>query len=125
MRGPRSGLSAFHPPPPVDGRIAAARYATLEALPNLIAGEGSRADGPPGDFNCTPWSPLFRDLLATTGMRTAPAASTSRPPGHHAGSRSASRSITSLVGRAIAVTDHSIGDEVGSDHFPVVADLQF
>ena len=118
-------IVGIHPPPPVDGRIAAARYATLEALPNLIAGEGVERTVLLGDFNCTPWSPLFRDLLATTGMRDSARGFDLSPTWASRWLPFGLKIDHILVGRAIAVTDHSIGDEVGSDHFPVVADLQF
>src|SRR5882672_1640271 len=55
-------LVGILPPPPLDDRIAAERYAALQALPPLIAGPDAERTILLGDFNCTPWSPLFRDL---------------------------------------------------------------
>jgi endonuclease/exonuclease/phosphatase (EEP) superfamily protein YafD len=77
-----------------------------------------------GDFNTTPWSPHFRDLLAATGLRNAaegkgyiPTWPTwfwpARIPIDHV-----------LLKGPIAVTTVRRGPAVGSDHFPITADLR-
>lgn len=118
-------LIGIHPPPPLTAEWAAKRDAVLEALPAAIAGPEVDRTILLGDFNCTPWSPLFRDLVNATGLR-----STAR-------GRSLSSTWFSpwlafglmidhiLVGAAIEPQSHEVGHEVGSDHFPVVADLVF
>lgn len=116
-------LVGVHPPPPMAPDIAAARDDALRALPALIAGPDAPRTVLLGDFNCTPWSPLFRDLLAATGLRDAARGFSPSPTW-------ASRRLPFgikidhiLVGDAIAVSDHVVGDDVGSDHYPVAADL--
>jgi endonuclease/exonuclease/phosphatase (EEP) superfamily protein YafD len=118
-------LVGIHPPPPLDGRIAAERYAALRALPPLIAGADAERTILLGDFNCTPWSPLFRDLLTATGLRDGARGFDLSPTWASRWLPFGLKIDHILVGKAITVTGHGVGDEVGSDHFPVVADLQF
>jgi endonuclease/exonuclease/phosphatase (EEP) superfamily protein YafD len=118
-------IVGIHPPPPLDGRIAGERHAALQALPNLIAGKGVERTVLLGDFNCTPWSPLFRDLLAATGLRDSARGFDLSPTWASRWLPFGLKIDHILVGQAITVTSHEVGDEVGSDHFPVVADLQF
>jgi endonuclease/exonuclease/phosphatase (EEP) superfamily protein YafD len=77
-----------------------------------------------GDFNTTPWSPHFRDLLAAAGLRNAadgkgyiPTWPTwfwpARIPIDHV-----------LLKGPIAVTTVRRGPAIGSDHFPIIADLR-
>jgi endonuclease/exonuclease/phosphatase (EEP) superfamily protein YafD len=77
-----------------------------------------------GDFNTTPWSPHFKDLLAAAGLRNAaegkgyiPTWPTwfwpARIPIDHV-----------LFKGPIAVTTVRRGPAVGSDHFPIIADLR-
>ncbi len=92
-------IVGIHPPPPLIGRIAAERYAALQALPNLIAGPGVERTVLLGDFNCTRGRRCSAICWRRRGCATALAALTCRPPGRHAGCRSASRSTTSLSAR--------------------------
>ena len=77
-----------------------------------------------GDFNATPWSPHFRDLLATTGLRDAGSGRGWLPtwptwlgpagiPIDHV-----------LVKGPVTVAGLSLGPDVGSDYRPLVADLR-
>lgn len=118
-------IVGIHPPPPLDGRIAAERDAALQALPALIAGQEAERTVLLGDFNCTPWSPLFRDLLTATGLRDSARGFDVSPTWASHWLPFGIKIDHILVGKAIAVDDHAVGGEVGSDHFPVIADLQF
>jgi endonuclease/exonuclease/phosphatase (EEP) superfamily protein YafD len=116
------GLHASSPRPndPSDARR---RDLQLDDLASLLEG----ADGPlivAGDFNTTPWSPHFQDLVATAGLRNAanghgylatwPTAFwPARIPIDHV-----------LVGGRVAVTHVARGQSIGSDHYPIVADLR-
>jgi endonuclease/exonuclease/phosphatase (EEP) superfamily protein YafD len=77
-----------------------------------------------GDLNTSPWSPRFRDLLAATGLRDAEVGQgwvgtwpawfwPALVPIDHV-----------LVGGPVAVVDLRRGPFVGSDHYPLVADLR-
>jgi endonuclease/exonuclease/phosphatase (EEP) superfamily protein YafD len=78
-----------------------------------------------GDFNISPWSPHFCDLLAATGLRNAGDGHgwISTWPQWLAPARIPIDHI--LVSRSIAVTALKRGPCIGSDHFPLIADLQF
>jgi endonuclease/exonuclease/phosphatase (EEP) superfamily protein YafD len=115
----------IHPPPPRTAEWAAKRDAVLNAVPGLIAGPDAERTILLGDFNCTPWSPLFRDLVTATGLRSTAAGVGLAPTWS---SRWLPFGLTIdhiLVGAAIKSHGHEVGNEVGSDHFPVVADLVF
>jgi endonuclease/exonuclease/phosphatase (EEP) superfamily protein YafD len=118
-------MIGIHPPPPVTAEFARKRDAALEAVPQLLAGEDAARTIVLGDFNCTPWSPLFRELVTAAGLRDA-ALSTGLAPTWL--SRWLPFGLTIdhiLIGEAIEVARHDVGTDVGSDHFPVVADLRF
>lgn len=77
-----------------------------------------------GDFNTTPWSPHFRDLLDAANLRLAAAG--------HGYVATWPRSVWParipidhvLVKGPVAVADFTRGPSIGSDHFPVIADLR-
>jgi endonuclease/exonuclease/phosphatase (EEP) superfamily protein YafD len=118
-------LVGIHPPPPMTAEWAAKRDAVLNAVPDLIAGPDADRTILLGDFNCTPWSPLFRDLMTVAGLRSTAAGFGLSPTWF---SRWLPFGLTIdhiLVGAAIKTHGHEVGDDVGSDHFPVVADLVF
>jgi endonuclease/exonuclease/phosphatase (EEP) superfamily protein YafD len=77
-----------------------------------------------GDFNATPWSPHFRDLVAAGGLRNASEGHgyiatwptwfwPAQIPIDHV-----------LLKGALAVTTVRRGPAVGSDHYPLIADLR-
>lgn len=117
-------LTGLHPIPPVSGASLTRRNAQLFA-----AGEAAaRTDGAVlllGDFNLTPWSPYFDDLLAISKLADSRKVGggglqTSWPtwspvlaiPIDHA-----------LVSRHVKVLVRRIGPDVGSDHYPVILNL--
>jgi len=118
-------LVGVHPPPPLSGRIAAERSAALHALPGLIAGHGAGRIVLLGDFNCTPWSPLFRDLLAATGLRDSARGFDLLPTWASRWWPFGLKIDHILVSNTISVASHQVGGDVGSDHFPVVADIAY
>jgi endonuclease/exonuclease/phosphatase (EEP) superfamily protein YafD len=76
-----------------------------------------------GDFNITPWSPVFRDFLEQAGLKDArmgyglaPTWPTHWPVGgipiDHA-----------LVSPGITIHDFQRGPNVGSDHYPIIVDF--
>jgi endonuclease/exonuclease/phosphatase (EEP) superfamily protein YafD len=118
-------LVGIHPPPPRTADWAAERDSVLRAIPALIAGPDADRTILLGDFNCTPWSPLFRDLVTATGLRSTAAGFGLSPTWF---SRWLPFGLTIdhiLIGKAITARSHDVGGDVGSDHFPVVADVTF
>jgi endonuclease/exonuclease/phosphatase (EEP) superfamily protein YafD len=115
----------IHPPAPTTGALAGALYATFDAVAEMRA----HANGEPfvlvGDFNATPWSSAFRRLVRATGLRDSAVGFGLHPT---FGSRSLlfGQMIDHvLVDPSIAVFDRRVGADVGSDHYPVIADLSF
>jgi endonuclease/exonuclease/phosphatase (EEP) superfamily protein YafD len=118
-------LIGIHPPPPLSAEWAAERDAALNAVAALIAGPDADRTILLGDFNCTPWSPVFRDLVTATGLRSTATGAGLTPTWF---SRWLPLGLVIdhiLVGSAIETQRHDVGRDVGSDHFPVIADLAF
>lgn len=62
-------LVGLHPPPPLNAELAGIRQQQLQQWGARLA---NRAEVVLlGDLNLTPWSPWYRDLLATSGLRDA------------------------------------------------------
>jgi endonuclease/exonuclease/phosphatase (EEP) superfamily protein YafD len=115
-------LLVFHPPPPMGPDRSRRRDEETRALAELVRA----IEGPVlvvGDFNCTPWSGHFRDLLRDSGLRDSRKgfgvqASWPSPllplmiPIDHA-----------LVSDGVAVVDRRFGPRVGSDHLPLIVDV--
>jgi endonuclease/exonuclease/phosphatase (EEP) superfamily protein YafD len=82
-----------------------------------------------GDFNTTPWSAVMRRLIARTGLAYGPGARIGTYPAEVGG-----RNIPTWLaipidivltrgGAAIAARRH--GPRIGSDHWPVIAEIAF
>jgi len=119
---------AMHPFPPVGGNGSRMRNEILEATaiyasdkPDVVGDETRIAVG---DFNCSPWSPYFRDFLKTTGLRDSalgrgvkatwfPIPVFGIPIDHV------------LVSPDIEVLEREVGEDIGSDHRAVVVKFRF
>lgn len=116
-------LLGTHPLPPGSAEYSRLRNDQLREL----AAEVRKSSAPTillGDLNVTPWSPYFRELLRASGLRN-----TSQGRGLH-GSWPAGLLIGRipldhcLISPSLRVNDRQLGPQVGSDHLPVVIDLQ-
>lgn len=124
IAGRRVTVLGVHPASPSPGapQDSHIRNRALDHITRKVW-EANRSAVVMGDFNTSPWSPHFRDLIAATDLRNAadghgwigtwprwlwPA----QIPIDHV-----------LVAGPIAVTDVERGASTGSDHYPVVADL--
>jgi endonuclease/exonuclease/phosphatase (EEP) superfamily protein YafD len=119
------GFVGIHQPPPMSAGLAATRNGVFRALPDAIA---KVSPGPiivAGDFNCTPWSPFFVDLLAATGLRDSALGFGIWPTWNSSLLPLGLKIDHVLVADGVAVRNHQVGGEVGSDHFPVVVDLAY
>lgn len=115
-------LVLVHPPPPISAAMLADQRGQLAA----VAARVGQLTGPVivmGDFNATPWSRPFRELVARTGLcdsragfglgRSYPSdGAIVRIPIDHV-----------LTSCSIGVRDRRVLGDVGSDHLPVVVDL--
>lgn len=120
----------LHPTTPRSFDQWESRNAYLDAVARAIAAE---TPGTPiiamGDFNTPTWSPFFQSFLKKSGLIDA--AGTGWP----ATTRFSRRAFVKrfafgspvdhiLVSRNIEVQHFEVGPDIGSDHFPVFADLR-
>ena len=121
--GQKVFLLGTHPLPPGSAQYARLRNEQLKEIAALIR-RSSTASIVVGDLNCTPWSPYFTDLLHDGGLKTTtqkhglfgswPAwMPFGRIPLDHC-----------LVSPTIWIIDKRVGPPVGSDHLPLVLELQ-
>jgi len=115
-------LVGTHPLPPAGPVQSRHRNDQLEQLPAFVG----QFDGPLlllGDLNVTPWSYHFRKLLNDSGLRDAGKGRGIRPtwpafafpfliPIDHC-----------LHSDGIIIAAKSVGDNVGSDHYPVIVEF--
>jgi len=113
-------LIGVHLRPPTRSRWAAERARQLDALARIVDG----IDGPlavAGDFNLSPYSPYFRDLLRATGLRDS-----------RTGYGFTWPSFLPLLGipidhclvsPGVGVTAFRRLPAFGSDHYPIVVEL--
>ena len=117
-------LIATHPVPPVGGEMSRLRDEQLRNIAKRTTAY-SAAEILIGDFNTSPWSPVFRDVLATTGYRDS--AKGFRPqPTWPTGLRLWPLRIPldhCLHSENLAVVHREVGPDVGSDHYPIVVDF--
>ncbi|MEZ6095022.1 MAG: endonuclease/exonuclease/phosphatase family protein [Pirellulaceae bacterium] len=110
---------------PIDYNRYDDRNQQLERLAAIVAADTEQPTVLAGDFNCTPWSIHFRQLLSTTGM------SDSRRGFGYQGSwpeQSVWLRIPIdqvLVTPGVEIVSRRIGNAGASDHLPVIADIRF
>lgn len=113
---------ATHPYPPFDGP------ATEQLVEHLdgVAAEAAASTLPcvvAGDLNAAPWSRGFRRLIAAAGLRDTALGLGVRGT-YHAGLPAPRIPIDHiLVPTGSVVLRRSVGPHIGSDHFPVEADV--
>lgn len=120
---PVTGLST-HPLAPTNAERAGLRDAQLGFAADWAADQA----GPyfvVGDLNATPWSWPFRRLVAEGGLRNSQLGFGLQP------SFSARTNVLFrvpidhlLTGEGLRVRDRRLGPNLGSDHFPLVVDLE-
>lgn len=116
-------LIAVHPTPPASSKYAKIRNYQYNDLIEKI----NESDLPTivmGDFNSSPWSPKFKEILSSTNLKLASlgfgiettwnaSIPILRIPIDHI-----------LVSPEIEVTSFYTGPFIGSDHYPVIATLK-
>ena len=115
-------LLMTHPIPPIGRGAAADRDAQLLDCAKVLAASG----GPrvfAGDFNATPWSPIFGDLRAASGLldsRDGFGLQASWMVGFPPFAIPIDHVFHSPD---LAVLDRRVGPEIGSDHRPIITDF--
>lgn len=121
---PVSILSS-HPLAPTEGERAALRDAQLGFAANWAAGQQG-AYIVTGDLNATPWSWPFRNLIAVGRLRNSQVGFGLQPT-FAANSTALFRvPIDHLLhSEGLVVRNRALGPPLGSDHFPLMVDLEF
>jgi len=115
-------LIGIHPFPPVSPSMAHSRNSQLRATADEAAGIESPLIVM-GDLNITPFSPHFRDLIARGGLRDTRLGYGIQPTWRAIGGLVRIPIDYVLVSDGILVRNFQVGDNVGSDHLPVIVDL--
>ena len=120
--GRRLVVIGVHTLPPIGNDLSAARNAHLEDLTALARNAGA-AVIMAGDFNLTPWSPYYRRLVREAGLTSAARGKLWQPT-WPAWFPLAGLPIDHVfVKGGIRIRSSRNGPDVGSDHYPLVADL--
>jgi endonuclease/exonuclease/phosphatase (EEP) superfamily protein YafD len=121
-------LIGLHTASPMD----AGHCVACDELLDLVGAHVEGLIGPVvvvGDFNATPWSAVMRRLIARTGLAYGPGARIGTYPAEVGG-----RNIPTWLAIPIdivltrggaAVAERRHGPRVGSDHWPVIAEIQY
>ena len=115
-------LMVFHPPPPMGPGRSRRRNEEMRALAELVRA----IDGPVlvvGDFNCTPWSPHFRDLVKDSGLRDTRKGFGIQPSWPSPVLPAMIPIDQALASDGLVVVDRRLGPRVGSDHLPLILDV--
>ena len=116
-------LVATHPVPPKTAALARSRDRQLRAIAEFVAA----APLPcivAGDLNTTPWSAAFRDLLARGGLRDTALGRGVQGTWHARLPLPRIPIDHVLAPPGTEVLRRAVGPDVGSDHFPVEAELR-
>jgi endonuclease/exonuclease/phosphatase (EEP) superfamily protein YafD len=126
-RGPAgcADVLGVHPVSPIGPIRSRMRDAELRAIAEFVSNRQPERFVVLGDFNTTPWSVRFSEMLDKSGLDENPAG----------------RGLTTtwlsknplfglpidhiLVGRDIQVLDQEVGADIGAEHYPISAQLAF
>ncbi len=114
-------LIATHPLPPAGRSYSHWRNDQLERLPGYI-----RSNYPVlllGDLNVTPWNHHFRLLLARTGLRDSAKGFGVQPTWPNFNPLLRIPIDHCLHSEDIIIVDRQIGEDVSSDHYPLIVDF--
>jgi endonuclease/exonuclease/phosphatase (EEP) superfamily protein YafD len=113
---------ATHPVPPLGAANARDRDAALRALADYVAGAPSPCIVA-GDFNATPWCAAFRDLVTRSGLRDTALGRGVQPTWNALSWVPRIPIDHVLAPPGTVVLRRAVGPGVGSDHFPVEAEI--
>jgi endonuclease/exonuclease/phosphatase (EEP) superfamily protein YafD len=114
---------AVHPDPPMTPNMARSRDGQLMEVGEYLRGVPEKRRIVLGDMNATPWSPVLADFMAATGLRDSALGRGLHPTWFSQWPFLGIPIDQILVSDGITVLDSRVGPDVGSDHFPVTADL--
>ena len=111
-----------HPYPPLGPRGTYRRDSELAAVGNLL----SKLSTPlvvMGDLNATPWSNVLHGLMSAAGLRPATLGHGLQPTWRLGSLLFGAPLDHVLVSSHWQSTGFKVGADIGSDHYPVIADL--
>jgi len=114
-------IIATHPMPPIGGKLSRSRNEQLDLLPAY-----TQSNLPIlllGDLNVTPWNYHFRRLLARSGLRDSVQGYGVQPTWPNFSSFLRIPLDHCLHSEDIVIVDRKIGEDVASDHFPLIVDF--
>lgn len=114
-------IIATHPPPPFGATYSRWRNDQLEQLPDYISSELPVLLL--GDLNMTPWSYHFRKLIKRSGLRDSSRGCGIQPTWPSFNPLFFIPIDYCLHSPDIVVLSKVIGDDIGSDHYPVIVDF--
>jgi endonuclease/exonuclease/phosphatase (EEP) superfamily protein YafD len=115
-------IYAAHPHPPLSPFWTRSRDDEIQVIRELVALE-SKAHIFLGDFNAAPWSNPMRQLFAQTRLRPAAKGFGIYPTWRYKTMLLGVPLDHILVSDEWQVASYILGRDVGSDHFPVIAEL--
>jgi endonuclease/exonuclease/phosphatase (EEP) superfamily protein YafD len=121
--GQRVRVVNVHIPSPEGRRLIEIRVAQYHWLSDYVA----NLDGPvliAGDFNCTMWSPLYKDVVKAGQLANARRGQGILPSWFPLGRSLSLLPLDQILGRGFLFTDAWLGDSIGSDHRPFIAELK-
>jgi len=113
---------ATHPVPPIGREYSALRDDQLNMLPDYV--NPTLPVLLVGDLNATPWSFPFRQLLDHTGLRDSAKGHGVQPTWPNNNFFLRVPIDHCLHSSEIIVTDRRIGEDVSSDHYPLIVDFK-
>lgn len=136
LKGTTLTVIHVHPPPPIGGKKQSQRNQELELIGRVVA-----ACKTPvvvlGDFNVAPWSPYFQDLLKAGGLHSADGGLGMSPTWPVRGVQHFPPVLPPIAmdlarvpidyflgGPGISFQNFVRGPDVGSDHFPLYAEIK-
>lgn len=116
-------IIATHPIPPISRSHWHARNQQLISSAERL--DTASANIMVGDFNLTPWSPFFADVLKTGGLRDSALGFGVDPTWYLLPTWMGGLKIDhALIGPGVQATHYQICPDVGSDHRALVVDFQ-
>ncbi len=123
MDGRRVHVVNVHLPSPESAELIEIRIAQYAWLTDYVAA----LDGPAivaGDFNCTMWSPLYKQLVDRGRLVSARQGRGLMPTWFPLAGSLHLLPIDHILVRGMPITDARLGARVGSDHSPLIAEVR-
>lgn len=115
-------LIATHPVPPLNDEYFKSRNSHVEAMSEFVKELGNEAIVM-GDLNMSMWSPYYRSFIDRSSLKNTRQGFGTQPSWHVNLPLLRIPIDHCLVTSKIKVVNNQIGKDIGSDHYPLIADL--